>query len=283
MTKKNSFSYYGIIGYPVKHTLSPYMHNAAFNKLGIKAVYVPFSVRPELLKEAFIFLKECGISGFNITIPHKSEAMRHIDEVEPVARAIGAVNTVLVKGGKLIGYNTDYTGFLRSLKEELKFIPKSKTVLVMGAGGASRAVSFGLASHGAKNIYIYDVMAERADDLAQRIGKCFLQARVRSISGQEIADCAANSELFVNCTPLGMKKDDPLPVDAAFLHKGLKLYDIAYTPAETKLVKAAKQKGVKACGGIGMLLYQGVEAFEIWTGKKAPVELMRRELVKHLK
>ena len=283
MMSKNPYKLFGIIGCPIKHTLSPYMHNAAFNKLKIKAAYLPIFVKRDKLKQAISSLKKNGISGFNVTIPFKSECMKYLDKIEPAAGAIGAVNTVAVKRNKLIGYNTDYQGFLRSLKQELKFKAKGKDIFILGAGGAAKAVSFGLAQEGCSNIYIYDILQAKATQTAKTIRRFFPKCKAAACAKEDIKKYIGTCKLLINCTPLGMEKRDKLPVDTKLLHKGLKIYDIVYTPLRTKLIEQAKKKHIKATGGIGMLLYQGVAAFEIWTKKKAPVSLMKKELLKALK
>jgi len=283
MGKKGPYRLYGIIGCPVKHSLSPYMHNAAFNNLKIKAAYLPFSVKRRSLKMAISSLRESGISGFNITIPFKSECMKYLDEIDSLAEMIGAVNTVVVKQSRFKGYNTDCAGFIRSLKEDLKFSPRGKDVYIAGSGGAARAVAFGLASEGAKRLFIYDILEPKVRLLARNIKRHFPNLQVTNTAKGDIARSIKSSSLFVNCTPLGMNKSDPLPVDIRLLHKGLKVYDIVYTPLETRLLKHARGQGIRTAGGLGMLLYQGAIAFEIWTQKKAPVALMRKELLRNLK
>lgn len=259
------------------------MHNAAFNRLKIKAVYLPFQVKKNRLKEAISSLRESGISGFNVTIPFKSECMRYLDKTEPIAKMIGAVNTVVVRKGKFIGHNTDCLGFIRSLKEGLRFNPKGKNIFILGAGGVSRAVAFGLAREGAFNIYLYDIIQSRAKQLVRNINRYFNQCKALSCTRKEMPGHIKRCQLLVNCTPLGMGQDDALPIDARLLHKGLRVYDIVYTPLKTKLVKVAEAKGIKAVGGIGMLLYQGACAFQLWTKKKPPISLMRKELLDNLR
>jgi len=267
----------------VEHSLSPYMHNAAFRRLKIKAAYLPLPVRRGRLKAAIASLKDAGISGFNITIPFKSECIRYLDAIEPVAKKIGAVNTVILKNNRLKGSNTDHQGFIRSLKEELRFDPRNKEILILGAGGAARAVAFGLANKGAKKIHIYDIIPGRASSLARNIKSCFRGCEASFCKAKDMPKVIKDCRLLVNCTPLGMKKKDKLPIDVKLLHNGLKVYDIVYTPLETRLIKAAKKKGITACGGVGMLLYQGAIAFEMWTRKKAPVSLMKRTLLDNIK
>lgn len=283
MVKSFSHKLYGLIGNPVAHSLSPNMHNTAFGRLNIDAVYLPFLVKKTKLKEAISSLKETGVSGFNVTIPFKSECMQYLDKIDLLAEMIGAVNTVSVKGRSLIGTNTDYAGFLRSLKEDLLFNPGDKNIFILGAGGGARAVAFALASSGCGKISIYDLVSPRANDLASAVRKKFSKLKAEACMLKEIPDLIKDCQLLINCTPLGMKREDPLPIDVNLLHKGLKVYDIIYTPLKTKLIKAAERKSIRAAGGIGMLLYQGVLAFELWTRRKAPVLLMKKELLNSLK
>jgi shikimate dehydrogenase len=281
--KVDSHKLYGIIGCPVEHSLSPYMHNAAFKYLRINAAYLPFSVRRKKLKAAISALTKAGISGFNVTVPFKTECMRYLDSVEKTAKSIGAVNTVAVQRKKLKGYNTDYLGFLMSLDKDLSFSPRGKCIFVIGAGGAARAVCFGLAKEGASSIYVYDILKNRSRRLIRDIKKTFPRCKFICPAKKGMDKYIESSELIVNTTPLGMKKKDPLPIDTGSLHKGQKLYDVVYKPLRTSLVRKASKKGLRSTGGIGMLLYQGTAAFEIWTGKKAPVSLMKRQLIRNIR
>lgn len=283
MGKKRYNKLFAIIGCPVEHSLSPYMHNAAFKRLKIRAAYLPFSVRKKGLKEAISSLRESGISGFNVTIPFKSECIKYLDRVEPTARMIGAVNTVVIKDQRFIGYNTDCPGFIRSLKEELRFKPKGKSILILGSGGAARAVCFGLAKEGALRIYIYDIIPKKARSLSSNIKRFFPKCDAVSCTKKEIASYIKDCRLLVNCTPSGMRRTDPLPVSIGVLHKGLKVYDIVYTPLKTRLVEVCRKKGIKAAGGIGMLLHQGAIAFALWTKKKPPLALMKKALLDNIK
>jgi shikimate dehydrogenase len=283
MPKRFPHKLYGLIGNPVEHSLSPYMHNAAFPKLDIDSAYLPFLVQKGKLKQAISALKLTGISGFNVTVPFKTECMKYLDNIDPLAKAIGAVNTVVNKKGRLIGYNTDCTGFLRSLEEDLNFIAKQKAIFIIGAGGAARAIAFGLAKNRAKSIAVYDIMPSRARSLISDVKKSFPAVNMIMPLAKDIRYIMQGSHLLVNCTPIGMQAKDPLPVPSGLLHKGLKVYDIVYTPLKTKLVKTAQRKSIKAVSGINMLLYQGVLAFELWTGRKAPVALMRKQLMEHIK
>lgn len=270
---------YGLVGYPVSHSLSPSMQNAAFLYHKIDAAYVTFSIEPKDIDTALRGLCSAGIAGLNVTIPHKESAFRIVDEVDEAARLIGAVNTVLVKKGRLFGYNTDAPGFLAAIKEELKFNPKGKSVAVLGAGGAGRAVSFACAKSGASALSIYDVDKNRASALADNINNAFKKKIARPVSDIKLLDLKKTG-LLVNASPVGM--DGGMPVSAGMLRRDLAVYDLVYNRA-TNLVKSAKRKGAKAANGLGMLLHQGALAFSIWTGKKPPVYIMRKALEGALK
>ncbi len=269
---------FGIIGHPVRHTMSPAMQNAALRHLGLNGIYVPFDVEPKSLKAAIEGIKSLGICGVNVTIPHKETVIKYLGHLSHEARLIGAVNTIVNKNGNLIGYNTDVSGFIKAIKRDLKFNPRRRTVFILGAGGAAKAVGFALAMAGAKRIILTDVVDDKALELACEVElktECECIALKTNSSG--IPEMILNSSLLVNATPCGMHGGDPIGVKANFLHKGLCVFDLVYNK-DTKLVKAARQKGIKAAGGLNMLLYQGAKAFELWTGKRAPVKVMKRAL-----
>ncbi|KPK37961.1 MAG: hypothetical protein AMJ78_10730 [Omnitrophica WOR_2 bacterium SM23_29] len=276
---------FGIIGYPVRHTFSPYMHNAAFKAIKINAIYVPFEVEPKRLKEAFCGLIALGICGVNMTIPHKEAVIPLLDELSSHVRDIGAANVVLVKDGKLIGHNTDAEGFLVSLKKDLKVSPKNRTIFVLGAGGAAKAVVYILAREGAKSITLVDVIGERAKELALKTKRQFPRCETKSIPYLEsrIDEEVLNADILINATPVGMHKSEPSIVSPNALHKELVVYDLIYNPTETKLLREARKRNLKATNGIGMLLYQGVLSFELFTGKRAPVSAMLAALKKLIK
>mgnify|MGYP001558976632 FL=1 len=265
----------GIFGYPVEHTLSPYMHNAAFEAMGLDYCYIPFRVRPENLKTAINSIKALSLQGVNITIPHKEAIIPYLDELDREAELIGAVNTVLNKEKRLIGYNTDGRGFVRSLREDGRIDPRGKKIMIIGAGGAARAIAFTLAIEGAGKIFIKDIIEEKAKELSSAISnKIYAEA----IYIKDLKDRIGDVDILINATPLGMKKEDPLPVLPELLSQGLIVYDIVYNPPETPLLKEAKKRGAKTLGGLGMLLYQGALSFKIWTGQEPPVDVMRKEL-----
>ncbi|HSB34932.1 MAG TPA: shikimate dehydrogenase [Nitrospirota bacterium] len=273
---------YGIFGHPVEHTFSPGMHNAAFRKLGMDACYVPFSVHPSRLRDAVKAVLPLGLCGLNITVPHKEKVIARLDELSEEARLIGAVNTVEVRDGRLVGHNTDGRGFIRSLRDGAGFDPRSKNVLIAGAGGAARAVGFCLALAKAERIVFHDVDAGKATRLARDIRKK-TGVSADAISSHGLAAAARDAHCLINATPLGLKKSDPLPLGKELLLPHHLVCDLVYNPPETGLLRAAKDRGARSLSGIGMLLFQGVIAFEIWTGAQAPVAVMKNALTRQLK
>lgn len=278
MTPKHKL--FGLIGFPVKHSLSPRMHNAAFAKLKIKAKYKLFELPPQALGGFFSRLKKNNISGFNVTIPYKEKVLPYLNSKSSGVREIGAANTVLVYGkGKLKGFNTDYLGFSRHLKA-LKVAPKK--VALIGAGGAARAVCFALGKIRAEEICIYDIDAYKSLGLVGRFKDVFGGVKfsaVADIGGLDLK----NKDLLINTAPVGMRPEDPCLIDEKVMHQGLFVYDLIYNPAETKLLKAAKRAGLRCSNGLGMLLYQGALAFRHFTGREAPVETMEAALNRGVK
>lgn len=269
---------YGIFGYPIKHTLSPLMHNAAFESLNLNAAYLPFEVRPEELKRAVESIRALGICGLNITIPHKERIIPFLDELSPEAESIGAVNTIVVGNRRLTGYNTDGIGFMVALRKDLEISPKGKDIFILGAGGAARAISFVLAKEGVNSIILFDLIKSRTQGLAKDLRKNFPQCLVKAIYSPIDHLTLSNINILINATPVGMNKDDPLVFDPKLLHSKLIVCDLIYNPLETKLLSIAKRKCLKTMNGIGMLLYQGALSFQLWTGRRAPIEVMRKAL-----
>lgn len=274
----------GVFGYPVKHSASPAMHNAAFKACGLDHVYVAFEVKPEHLGDALNGLQALGIRGVNLTIPHKENALRHMDELSPEATATGAVNTVVIESGKLKGYDTDIEGFLKSLSEEADFSPEGKKAVILGAGGAARAVLFALSKSKISEIIVANRTGERAEKLAIEMKKKFPAIKISAIPldsdklSEEISSCS----LLVNATPLGMEEklcdvsSCKIPIsNTECLHKGLTVYDLIYTPPTTTLLKESEKRGAKTINGISMLVYQGAASFKLWTGREAPVDVMK--------
>lgn len=290
---------YGLIGFPVKHSLSPAMHNAAFRELGIPAEYRLFEIEPSKLEGFFnnnlipdingnnIRLRE--LSGFNVTIPHKVKILELIGATtgyksDDSVNLVDAVNTVKVYSDHLEAFNTDGEGFWRHLTKYLKFEIAGKTVAIIGAGGASRAISAYLCLHKAKTISIFDIKNGRLEMLVDNLQGMFNGDDVDIRKAYSIEDLdIANCDLLVNATPIGMKEDDPCLVDEKLIHRNLLVYDLIYNPKQTKLLKVAQEKGAQVSNGLGMLLYQGAAAFEIWIGRQAPVDVMREALLKEIK
>ncbi len=267
---------FALIGYPLGHTLSPVMHMAALNKLKMDGFYTSFEIEPAKFGKVCSILKELPFSGYNVTVPYKEKIIRFLDDVTEDAAAIGAVNTIEISGGKLIGHNTDCYGFLRSLKNDLGISPKGKSVFVLGAGGAARAVVYGLISGGAEKVYLADIDRKRS----LGIRRSFKSDIVEVVESNAVVfeKILPTVNLFVNATPVGLKKNDPLLVSPKLFSKKSYVYDLIYNPADTKLLGAAKKRGAKVSNGLGMLLLQGARAFEIWTGKKPPLDIMYRAL-----
>jgi shikimate dehydrogenase len=259
----------GLFGYPVEHSLSPAMHNAGFNELELDFIYAAFSVHPDHLAQAVHGVRAMNFRGINVTIPHKEKVLVYLDEVNPEAKFIGAVNTILHEGNRLIGFNTDGKGFLKSLSEAEISI-ESKNIFIIGAGGASRAVSYYL-SEKASNLWIHDIDAPKLTALVHDLQKI----RKNVFAASDPAEIK-NSDLIINATPLGLKEKDPVPLDLSQISAKQVVCDLIYK--DTPLLAQSRDKGCKTLNGLGMLLWQGILAFEIWTGKKAPVAVMRRAL-----
>ncbi|MCK4475503.1 MAG: shikimate dehydrogenase [Methanophagales archaeon] len=261
---------YGIIGDPVAHSLSPVMHNAAFEKLGMDAVYLAFRVSKSELEDAIRGAKSLGISGLNVTIPLKEKALSFVD-AEEVAKKIGAINTIDFSSGTPVGYNTDGIGSLRVLKETTGEI-KGKNVLILGAGGAAKAISFYLDTEGAK-VTIANRTKERAAQLASNLRNADFIGL-----GAELKKHINASDILINATSVGMHPNENATlVSADMMHPDLVVFDIVYNPMETKLLNEAKRAGVKKIvDGVKMLVYQGAASFKIWTKEEPPIKAMEK-------
>ena len=276
---------YGLIGHPVGHSLSPAMQNAAFAALKIDAEYKLFDVEPADLQQSLNDLVKNNIAGVNVTIPYKVKAKDFIAAngvLNEHAERLGAVNTIKIVGGKLVGFNTDGPGFYRSLVEDLKFEPEGKNIFVLGAGGAARAIVMYL-GNGPKEIFVTDIDDCMVEELRRHFEKYYDHRRFKAVYKNNFKESLDSSDLLVQATPLGMHDDDPSPVDPELLHSGLRIYDLVYNRPATKLVEEASRMKLHAMTGLGMLLYQGAIAFELWTAKKAPIEVMRKALKEALK
>jgi shikimate dehydrogenase len=273
-----------LIGDPVGHTVSPAMHNAAFKKLGLDYLYIPFQVKPEELSKAVAGLRALGVRGFNVTIPHKVTVIPLLDALDPLAGKIGAVNTVVNEGGRLTGFNTDGAGFLRALTDKA-IMPRDKDVVVMGAGGASRAISYVLAGEGARlTILNRKLELDWAENIARLIHKELDQeVKTGELNSRNLSSALKNADILVNATSVGMSPDgNRSPVPTGLLERRLVVFDIVYNPVMTRLLEDARAAGARAIGGVEMLAWQGALAFEKWTGRPAPVGLMRQEAIRML-
>lgn len=282
MDINSSTKLYGIFGHPVKHSFSPPMHNAAFGKLGLNCVYLAFDILPENLSDAVESIRQLNIQGVNVTIPHKQEIMNYLDEISDEATYTGAVNTVRNIDGKLYGHNTDVGGFLDDLEYELGLYDFYGTsACLIGAGGAARAVLFALCMKGTKKIVIANRTKRKAEELAQYFSSRFSDTKISSVDlgdKDELRECFADSDLLVNSSSAGMTGHDPLNIPLDSMPENSCIYDLVYNPKETELVKHAKSLGHKSATGLGMLLYQGAGSFKLWTGKEAPIDVMRQAL-----
>ena len=280
MNIKGSTNIVGLIGHPVEHSFSPPMHNAAFKDLEMDYAYVAFNVNPQNLKSAIDGAKSLSIKGFNVTIPHKIDVMNYLDEIDEVANLIGAVNTIDFKNMK--GYNTDGIGAVRAIEEVTSI--KNKNVVIAGAGGASRAISFYIAKYGAENLTILNRNVEKARNLAGDVANSGLIGDVKSDSISQINSYIDDCDILINTTPIGMHPhiDDEPIANSDSMHEGLVVFDAVYNPNETVLLKEAIDAGAKPVYGIKMLLYQGAESFKIWTGRDAPIDVMEKALRENL-
>lgn len=276
MNIKGSTNIVGLIGHPVEHSFSPPMHNAAFQKLGMDYAYVAFDVDPENLKSAIEGARSLNIRGFNVTIPHKIAVMEFLDEIDDVANLIGAVNTIDFKNMK--GYNTDGIGAVKAIEEVTSI--KNRNVIVAGAGGASRAISFYIAKYGADKLTILNRNVDRAESLAGDVSNSGLIDETGFGSISNIGSYLSDADILIDTTPLGMHphiNDEPI-ASAEDMHEDLTVFDAVYNPNETVLLKEAINAGAKPVYGIKMLLYQGAESFRIWTGREPPVSEMEKAL-----
>lgn len=281
MSVKATTQIYGIFGHPVKHSLSPNMHNSAFESLGLDSVYVAFDIEPEDIGDATRAIRTMGIKGINITIPHKQTIIPFLDEVSPDAKLTGAVNTVKNKGGKLTGFNTDVGGFLRAIKEDLGFSPEGKTLFLVGAGGAARAVMSACCMNGISAVYITDILGDKAEILARDFKGNFKDIKIGPLSIDDkglLAEKLGAVDILVNASPAGMGGEGKPDIPVPSLNKNAVVYDLVYKPPDTNLLVEVRELGHRASGGLSMLLYQGAESFEIWIGETAPVDVMKKSL-----
>ncbi|MGG3450927.1 shikimate dehydrogenase [Domibacillus aminovorans] len=265
---------YGIIGDPIGHSMSPVMQNDAFTSLGMDAHYQPFHIMRENLPTAIKGMKVLGVAGFNVTVPHKTAIIPLLDEVDPLAAAIGAVNTVVNIEGRFIGYNTDGEGFIRGLHEEYGQSVLDKRILIIGAGGAARAIYYTLGQQGAKQV---DIANRTLDNALQLKERCPYLVETAAFTIEEAEKNLANYDIIIQTTSIGMSpKVNASPIQLTNIRSAAFLSDIIYNPAETLIMKEAREHGARVQNGMKMFAYQGALAFEKWTGTFADPKRMMK-------
>lgn len=260
---------YAVIGEPISQSLSPTLHNQLFEKYKIDGIYFPIEVQSKNLKELIAGFHLLNFGGFNITKPHKETIIKYLDEIDPLAKKIKAVNTVVCISGKMIGYNTDGYGFIKSIESiTLKKPKQSLKVLILGSGGAVKSVSMALADWGIKKIFIANRTNKKAEDLSAQINENWPEkAKTIPLEESSLASVCEKVDIIINGTSLGMSDHiDQTPLDKNFFKPGLLAYDMIYSPSQTLFLKSAKEMGAQTQNGLDMLLYQGLLAFELWTG-----------------
>ena len=279
---------YGLVGYPIEHSFSPLMHNAAFKKLNIPGEYHLFQKEPEELDSFLRRMDEENIWGLNVTVPYKEKVLDcgfiELDNSSPYAKEIRAVNTIVKKGKSLKGFNTDVAGFLRHLNK-INFDPVDKRVAILGAGGAGKAVAYAVAKKGVSQIAIFDIDKDKAEGVSLILGELFPELNISIAERIEQLDMI-DKDLLINATPIGLTKDDPCLIEDSMLHEDLFVYDLIYNPSPTKLLSLAKGKGLRCSDGLGMLVYQGAFSFIYFTETLIPyakiVEVMWEAIDKGL-
>jgi shikimate dehydrogenase len=276
----------GVFGDPVAHSLSPQMQNAALKHCQIDMQYVRFQISPDELREALNLIRDLKFVGVNLTVPHKIAALKFVDDLEESAKSIGAVNAVK-NNGELHGLNTDGKGFARAIREEFVVDLRDLRVMILGAGGAARAIAMQCAKENCERLVIANRTLEKGKKLADELRDLFAGprvlgpvARLQAIAWDEAAFRfqIGNIDLIVNATPLGLNRSDPSPIPARLLAPHLMVYDTIYSERRTPFVSAAVEAGARGANGLSMLLHQGALAFEIWFGREAPLDVMRKAL-----
>jgi len=277
-----------VIGHPIAHSASPAMQQAALDELGIDVRYVALDVEPGRVGEAFNRMGELGFLGCNVTVPHKFDALAACTDLDPVADDLGAVNTVVFDGGAIRGHNTDGPGFVRAIREEFGVDVADLRVMVVGAGGgAGQAIATQCAREGCRHLVLANRTVEKLAPLAERLEPRFRgdrlegpgdRFRVLGLEDASLQEAAADCDLIVNCTSLGLRHGDPSPLPKACLGPWHLVFDMIYQPPRTSILRAAANVGARGAGGLSMLLHQGVLAFEIWFPREAPIERMRAAL-----
>jgi shikimate dehydrogenase len=269
----------GLIGYKLKHSISPQFQQVAFDYLGLDIRYEVWETAKDELANVVEGIRQPSKLGANVTIPYKEAVLPFLDKVDQLARRIGAVNTIVKKDGKLVGYNTDANGFIRALEEDGGFVPKGKRAVLIGAGGAARAAGFALVGAGVKSLVILNRTQDRGEALAWDLKISDTKVIALRWKDGRTLTALAECDLLVNCTSVGLKdsaSEGRSPLGIGLIPKRALVYDVVYNPIETPLITAAKRAGARTLGGLPMLVYQGAASFELWTGKSAPIDIMMR-------
>ena len=271
-----------VIGYPIEHSMSPLMHNAAIRELKLDYIYLAFNIHPTNLNLAVKGFRTFDIKGINVTLPFKQKIMKYLDDIDPIAQKIGAVNAIKNNDGNLIGRNTDAEGVMKTFLDAGYSI-SGKNILLLGAGGTARAIAYIMAKE-ANKIVIANRTEKRAKKLANELKKYFNTIiEGKNNSASVLKEESKKTDILINTTPVGMYPNVQLsPIHAEFLHEDLIVYDVVYNPLETKLIKDAAEKGCKTIGGLDMLVNQGALAFEWWTNRKPNVNLMKNKIIEFL-
>lgn len=269
--------YVKLLGYPLEHSISPAFQQAAFDKCGLDVRYELCELRHHQLKTTMDELRQPSSLGANVTVPYKEAVLPLLDELDGLSTRIGAVNTIVNRNGKLIGHNTDAEGFLWALRHEGHFEPQGKRVVVLGAGGAARAVGFALIETGVSSLTIVGRNHQRAEALVEALASPGTEIATVFFDDERLSTAVSGCDLLVNCTPVGMKyssTEGESPLDVRLVPKGALVYDVVYNPAETRLLRDARGLGASTLGGLPMLVYQGGASFKLWTGQGAPIDIM---------
>ncbi|MBX7157997.1 MAG: shikimate dehydrogenase [Verrucomicrobiae bacterium] len=275
---------YGVIGYPIKHSLSPIMQQAAMHALGLDADYLAFEIPPDQLIPSLEHLEKIGVKGINLTLPHKTQVLPWLHETSNEVKAIGAANTIKFDAGLRKGYNTDAPGFSRAIETVFKKKLRELRILLLGAGGAGRAIAFQAISEKCQKLVIVNRTIEKAEQLIKELSSSastFKNSNVTYLtfsSSDQLTKELANSDLIVNTTSLGLRENDPSLIPRDWFQPNHLLFDTIYQPSVTSLMREAQSAGAQTANGLFMLLYQGALAFEIWFSQPAPIDVMKQAL-----
>jgi len=268
-----------VLGYPVSHSASPQMHQAALDALGIDVTYIRLEIEPGNVSESFGLMQGLGFIGCNVTIPHKLEAMECCDELSASVKALGVANTIHFKDGEIKGDNTDGPGLIKALEEDFGLTVKGANILVLGAGGgAGKAISTQLNREGCANLYLSNRTVSKLETMAENLPLTQTRIQLLGNSSAELEAVAGDVQIIINATSMGMKPDDCLPIPAQCLTAQHKIYDAIYNPPLTRLLESASARGAAVANGLSMLIHQGAISFEIWTGKQPDTALMQKAI-----